>query len=172
MGFIWTEKHKYNTKNVTAILRLLAPKVYLLSLLVHIHFFTPTTMSTEQDALLFEKTDNSEYHFFFTLLRFAIIKNEETKSLCEFVFFVPFATRHVTIFIFYPLYFCTLLGKWKLTAHFAPHCAKSWSNTPPTLILKQNCHASIFWPEEEIKYTKKKRKYISENLNGYVVLVV
>lgn len=59
----------------------------------------------------FEKKDNSEYNLLFALLMFAIIQNEETKSLSEFAYFVPLATRHVTISIFYPLYFCTLLGK-------------------------------------------------------------
>lgn len=146
-GFMWTERHKCNTKEVTFIMRLLAPHAYLLSLLVQLHFFTLTTISIGQDALLFwKKQTTQEYHYLFALLMFAIIKHEETKSLSEFSFFVPLSTRHVIIFIFYPLYICTLLGKWMLIPHIAPQLAKLWSNSPPTLTQKQCCHArSLAW---------------------------
>lgn len=50
-----TEKHKHNTEEVAAIMRLLAPHAILLSLLVHIQFFIPTITIIGYDVFLFLK---------------------------------------------------------------------------------------------------------------------
>lgn len=77
-----------------------------------------------------------------------IVKNEETKSLYEFAF-----NKTSNHFNFLPYIFIIFLYSFRqMTAH-TTYCTPAWQ-----VVVKLFYSHTEFWPEEEIKYTKKEEE--------------